>query len=347
MPSQDPSPPPPGAAPSFAWQWRRWLAIPTLAAVAVVVLFTLLAITRFDINPGEIWDIIRASRPGYYLLALFAYYLTFPLRGLRWRMLLDNAGAFDRKRRPTVFEHSVLVLISWFANLVTWFRLGDAYRAFLLTSKWKLNFPLTMGTVLAERVMDIIVVLPLLLLAGIGLLRGETSQKASLVLGGATVLAFFAAAVVLVMRIYGMRVARFLPARLEKAFVSLQQGMMQSFRQMPATVLLTAAIWLLEAVRLYFVVHALGLELGLAFILFVTLANSMLTAIPVTPGGVGFVELGLTGLLVLALPRTDAAAVTLLDRSISYFSILVLGGAAFFLRQAWEAHRRARTRPPA
>ena len=343
MPPQDTPTPPQDATSTLSCQKKRWIALPTLAAASVLVIFVTLAVTRFDIHPGEIWDTLRNSRPSYYLLAVLVYYLTFPLRGLRWRMLLDNAGAFEHKRRPTVFEHSLLVLISWFANLVTWFRLGDAYRAFLLASKWKLNFPLAMGTVLAERVMDIIVVLPLLMLASIGLLQGETSHTASLVLGGATALAILAATVVLVMRFYGMRVARFLPARMEKAYASLQHGLMQSFRQMPAMVLLTAAIWLLEAARLYFVVDALGLELGLAFVLFASLANSMLTAIPVTPGGIGFVEVGLTGLLVLALPRTDAAAVTLLDRSISYFSILVVGGAAFFIRQSWEARRRART----
>ena len=64
--------------------------------------------------------------------------------------------------------------------------------------------------------------------------------------------------------------------------------------------------------------------------------------IPVTPGGLGFVEAGLTGLLVLVLPREDAATITLLDRSITYASVLAVGGLVFAVRQWFEAHRRAR-----
>ena len=56
-----------------------------------------------------------------------------------------------------------------------------------------------------------------------------------------------------------------------------------------------------------------------------TLANAMLTTVPITPGGLGIVEPGILGLLTLSLPRSEAVSVALLDRSISYLSIVILG----------------------
>jgi uncharacterized membrane protein YbhN (UPF0104 family) len=62
----------------------------------------------------------------------------------------------------------------------------------------------------------------------------------------------------------------------------------------------------------------------------------MLTTIP-TPGGFGFVEGGLTGVLILmGLSDTDAFALAIVDRSISWISIIVIGGALFVL---WQLFR--------
>ena len=47
----------------------------------------------------------------------------------------------------------------------------------------------------------------------------------------------------------------------------------------------------------------------------------LLTLIPLTPGGLGLVEPGMVGLLMVSLPRADALPVALLDRAISFLSL--------------------------
>ena len=64
----------------------------------------------------------------------------------------------------------------------------------------------------------------------------------------------------------------------------------------------------------------------------VAVGSSVLSTIP-TPGGVGAVEPGMTALLLLEVSGPEAAAVTLCDRSITYLSVLVIGGFVFFIRQ--------------
>ena len=53
----------------------------------------------------------------------------------------------------------------------------------------------------------------------------------------------------------------------------------------------------------------------------------------------GAVEPGVTGLLLISLDRTEAVSVALVDRSITYFSIIIFGGLVFLARQIALARR--------
>ena len=99
-------------------------------------------------------------------------------------------------------------------------------------------------------------------------------------------------------------------------------------------VCLSIIIWSTEALRLFLVIQALDLSTdpSLALILFVTLVNAILTTVPITPGGVGIVEPGIVGLLLLSFSRSQAVSVAILDRSISYLSIVILGTLVFIAR---------------
>ncbi|HEX8026355.1 MAG TPA: flippase-like domain-containing protein, partial [Candidatus Limnocylindrales bacterium] len=98
-------------------------------------------------------------------------------------------------------------------------------------------------------------------------------------------------------------------------------------------VILTGLAWGTEAMRLYLVVLAFGfpIHLGISGAFFVALSASLLTAVPLTPAGIGFVESGVIGLLtiVYGVPQTEALAITLVDRAISVLSIIILGSIAY------------------
>ncbi|MCI0346284.1 MAG: flippase-like domain-containing protein, partial [Chloroflexi bacterium] len=85
---------------------------------------------------------------------------------------------------------------------------------------------------------------------------------------------------------------------------------------------------------LWLVVRALDfpdVSLGLSGAIFVALIGSLLTAVPLSPAGLGFVELGVVGVLTAAygVPLTEATTIALVDRTISVFSIIVLGSIAY------------------
>ena len=60
----------------------------------------------------------------------------------------------------------------------------------------------------------------------------------------------------------------------------------------------------------------------------------LLALIPFTPGGLGFVEAGLTGLLALAgVSAHDAVVATLAYRLLTFWLPLPLGGIAYLLHR--------------
>ena len=143
------------------------------------------------------------------------------------------------------------------------------------------------------------------------------------------------------MRNFGRRilVALPLPHRVVELYDRFEEGVFGADRasaSCPCLGVLTGLIWMTEALRLFFVVLAFGfpdVELGLSGAVFVALIGSLLTAVPLSPAGLGIVEAGVVGVLTVAygVPLPEATAIALLDRVISVFSVIVLGSIAYVI----------------
>jgi uncharacterized protein (TIRG00374 family) len=87
---------------------------------------------------------------------------------------------------------------------------------------------------------------------------------------------------------------------------------------------------LLDYFALLACLRAVGAEPSPSLVLLAYVAASFLGMIPLTPGGLGFVEAGLTGMLALAGVGGAAAAVaTLAYRLISFWLPIPAGGVAY------------------
>ncbi len=298
-------------------------------------------VSRFSIDLSATWETIRHSNPLLYGVAFLVHYTTFLFRGARWRMLLRNASASGTDAPISLGASMRLVLIGWFASSITWFRLGDAYRAYAYREESGASLSRSMGTIVAERVMDVFLIL-LLVLVGFLLLYSDPEMHPSKgFLWIALALALASAVLLLAMQLFRRSVVCFLPGRIRRSYQGFHEGTMQSFRSLPPVFLLGLLGWLSEVGRLYFVVRATGLEVGFALVVFVAVANALLSAVPLTPGGLGIVETGIVGLMAWVLPQEQAVSIALMDRSISYVSVILLGAVAFVYHQR-VAVRRSR-----
>ena len=330
-----------GAAESDLSLRRKLLSPRTGLSFVVLAAIMLLLVTRFDIAWSETWEAVRTINLGWYAAAVAVHYLTFVFRGARWRLLLANAARGDEAPPPlpSVLHAGRIILMSWFVNSIAWFRAGDAYRAYVYSNESGASFARSAGTVLADRLIDLTVVVTLMS-TGIAvlLIGGQVRPPLLLVLAAGALLGAVAAAL-LVMRLTHRWVAPKLPSRIGRAYRRFHEGTMGSFNRLPLVFGLGVLGWMCEVGRLFLVVKALGLSVALGLVLFVPMANGLLSAIPLTPGGLGIVETGVSGLLQLELVVEAALAVALVDRTISYLSIILTGGAAFAARQLRSTSR--------
>jgi uncharacterized protein (TIRG00374 family) len=91
--------------------------------------------------------------------------------------------------------------------------------------------------------------------------------------------------------------------------------------------------------------RAVGANPRPSLVLLAYAAAGLLALIPLTPGGVGFVEAGLVGMLTLAgVSGSDALAATLVYRLVAYWLPLPAGGLAYVLfRRRYGSVRNLRT----
>ena len=92
--------------------------------------------------------------------------------------------------------------------------------------------------------------------------------------------------------------------------------------------------WLFDWLTLLTALAATGHHPRPTLVLLAFCAAQLLAQIPITPGGLGVVEAGLTGFLVLiGVPASAAAVATLAYRLVSYWLALPAGGIAYLVHR--------------
>lgn len=314
--------------------WQRLRSPRTLISFAIALAIVVFAFRSLKIDFSETWRYLRGANSSIYLLGFGVFYLTFPLRALRWRLLLENAdvpvraGRRDWASLPALMEY---IFLSWFANCIVPAKLGDAYRGYLLKRNGGVSFSSTFGTIFAERLLDMLALFTLLVVSGWITFGGHLPPETQLIFVSGLVLVLLIIAGLAGMRWFSPWLRRIIPQRFHTMYTGFETAALRSFRPqiLPVLAGLTACVWCLEGLRLFFVIEALGqegLHLGLAVIIFVALASSLLTVLPITPAGLGVVEGAVVGVLLLfGVDRNLGTAVALLDRTINFWSIIVFG----------------------
>jgi glycosyltransferase 2 family protein len=313
---------------------RRLRQPRTIISLVLPILLLILFVRSL---PGfkleELPDKILGANPWLLMAAFAIFYVGFPMRGLRWALLVKQSG-FSLKVR----DATEIIFLSWLVNCLVPAKLGDVYRAYLLKINSPVSLSRTFGTVFIERVLDLFAIVTLGLAAGFVSFRSGLPADVQIVFAIGVVVVVLLAAGLMTMRNFGRRIltALPLPHRIVEFYDRFEEGVFSSIglRALPRLIVITGFIWATEAMRLYLVVQALGLpdvHLGISGAFFVALAASLLTAVPLTPAGIGFVESGVVGLLtiVYGVSQTDALAITLVDRAISVLSIIILGSIAY------------------
>ena len=311
-----------------------------IVPVLVLILFAV-ALPGFELD--TLVGYVLSADPVWLVVAFVIYYLGFPLRGYRWSLLLRGIGA-----RVGVRDSTEIIFVSWLVNSVVPAKLGEVYRAWLLKVNFPVSLSATFGTIFIERIFDIFAIVILGLGAAFWSFRSGLDDTVRVIMLVGIIVVVVMAVALFTLRNFGRRLVERLPLpdKAKDLYEHFEDGVFSVDRRtLPLVAFLTLLIWTTEALRLLFVVEALGFEisLGISGAFFVALVASLLTAVPFTPAGLGIVEAGIVGLLTVVYQAdpNEAAAIALVDRAISVLSVIVLGFIAYLLSPKTKGGRRA------
>ena len=300
--------------------------------ISTLIPFVLIAVAARGVDWEEAARALGRSQASYVILALLVYYATFPLRAWRWASLLRTSGATIRGR-----DLLRILFLGWFVNCIVPAKLGDLYRSYLVKQRFGISLSRTVGVVVAERLLDLLVVFVLLIVGGyVAFGRSVVPDLRLVYLTGAGLFLVIVGGLVGTYYV-APKLARFFPGEVRRIGRLFREGVLHSFRALPIAGPLTVLVWAAEALRLFFVLTALGLDLPLSGVVFVAVATSLLTTVPLTPAGFGFVEIAMVYVLTegFGLVQHDAIAVAVVDRAVSVLSVIVIG-AIVYVRTSHE-----------
>lgn len=106
---------------------------------------------------SDLFNAMRTARYEWFALALFLGFLSHVSRAYRWKFLLKPLG------KTPAFRHSFYaVMVGYLINMVLP-RAGEASRALALSRSENIPFERTLGTIFAERLVDMLILLSITL----------------------------------------------------------------------------------------------------------------------------------------------------------------------------------------
>jgi uncharacterized protein (TIRG00374 family) len=331
----------------------------TLAAGTLLVVLALALMTVY-LDPESVLAAIRGADYGLVGLSALVYALSWPLRGLRYRDILDELGHHE-----TVGFLTGAVFISQTGNLVFPARAGDAVRAYVVKARRNIPYPTGFASLAVERVFDL---LTITVLAGTVLLGfaavgldpnlgrapsgdvARSGRTALLVAAGVGAAAVVAVAVVVasarseanyvrrgVRRLSNDSYADYVAGILEQFVGDVQTvaSDRDAFLRVGAT---SVAIWTLDVVTAIVVMrafggfHALALPALVVLGFFAVSVGNLAKVLPLSPGGIGLYEGAFTLLVVALAPALGgpvgwqvALAVAIVDHAVKNV-VTVAGG---------------------
>jgi uncharacterized membrane protein YbhN (UPF0104 family) len=298
-------------------------------------------------------------------VAAVVYLLSWPLRGLRYRDILDELGYHEG-----VGFLTGAVFVSQTGNLVFPARAGDAVRAYVVKTRRRVPYPTGFASLAVERVFDLLTITllagsVLLVLAGTDVASvagreptpagaahrgaGRSGRVAVLVAAGVGLGAIGAVAAIVWSARSDRNRVRGLVTRLSPdAYADRLAGVLERFVGDVQTVASDARafarvgassllIWTLDVLTAALVFAAFGVGLApgtlLAVSFFAVSVGNLAKVLPLSPGGVGLYE-GAFALLVVGLVPTVAPATALgaaiVDHAVKN-AVTVAGGVVSML----------------
>lgn len=219
--------------------------------------------------------------------AIGLYFVACAVRGERWQVLLLENGA-----RPRRADSYALIAVGYLGNNVLPARAGDALRVVLMTPRAQTDARTVIGTLVAERLCDVLVLGVLFAALAYGLVSGEGADlfgdrlDTVAIIAGAVLAVVLAVTAVLYTRGHLSRVFEFVRPMI--AATANLRG-----RHGAEVIALTVVTWVLEGGVWYLTAVAADLGIDVVEAFYILALCSMIVLIPSGPGYAGTMDAGI------------------------------------------------------
>ncbi|MGI8618296.1 MAG: lysylphosphatidylglycerol synthase transmembrane domain-containing protein [Gemmatimonadaceae bacterium] len=298
-----------------------------------------------DVSPAAVWTELSRADPWLFFWATVAATVIFPIRALRWRVILEPVAP-DIPFGPLWRATAIGMMI----NNVLPARAGEFARAYALTREVpRVPFSTSIASLVVDRLFDAVVLLCLGLvalmdpafpsdatIAGQPLAdwaRGGIAVTVAL-LAGVYLLVFFPRALIAIFEIFSRKISPKLEERGKIALQRFSDGLsvMRSPRRFALVFGWTVVHWLVSAVGTWLGFLAVGIRLPFSAALFVQTVTAFGVALPSAPGFFGVFEA--IAVITLAVYGVSAALATswAIGFHILTFIPITIIGAIYFVR---------------
>lgn len=304
--------------------WQLWVG------AGISAFFIVIALQGLHLS--DVWHNIRMANYIWLLPGVLVYFLAVWARAWRWHYLLRPIKVIPLKAMWSP------VVIGYMGNNVYPFRAGEVIRAYVLKRKEGVNMSANLATVLVERIFDGLVMLIFVLVGLPQVPNLPTFLKHTVIFAS---VAFSMALLTLyvwaikphrIQAIYHYLLNRFVPTKVSQRLLPIADDFtaglssLKSIKDVTMVFLTSVVIWLLEAAKYWFVMHAFSFTISFFALMLMNGVVNLATTLPSTPGYVGtFDAPGIEVLQVFGVDKAVAAGYTLVLHAALWLPITLLG----------------------
>jgi len=269
----------------------------------------------FAFNQVNIEDIYRALSDAnmiYIFVAFIATFVTFILRSLRWKILLDSP------KELKIQKYISTTHVGYFLNNILPFRAGDLARAKLLSNiSTNIKFSFLVGSLVAEKIIDLWIIglfSIFLILFGFNNVLGLEFSIGILLLYIITSFIIFG--------------NNFLASKIQKQF-SITKNFIDGYLLVSKNKVklggISILLWCSFVAYMYTLLKSVNIDLSFQQYIGITVITSIVTSLPIAPAAIGTYHLAVIYFLTLygiGIDQSQTAAILLHSVFLLYSIIL-------------------------
>lgn len=299
-----------------------------IIGMAVSALFIWLSMKDIDFH--SVVQEFRSISYGYLIPVLLCLLLIQVLRSYRWGLLLspfEKVGAFDLFAVTSVGFLAVVAIPA---------RLGELARPYLITGKSSIRMAAALGTVVVERLFDILTVLAIFFGVLIFTPLPPWLMKASVLFLALTLAVLLFMLLTIFKREKALSILMPLLQRLPERFHHRLEDLLHHFidgiailsegKMIFYVIVLSLLIWFVDVIAIYLLFLSFGFHLPVAAAFVVMVILIIGITMPTAPGFIGNWHFScILGLSLFGVPKADALSYAIVFHFLGVGLIVILG----------------------